>query len=203
MAWACGKWWLTLWWGGDCGISFIFFSFFRRIRPARTDNITMTTQGTKRCAYYMWYAANTTYPRNRTIEQLNAECISWSIFLVTKFLLKFFSKSTVNDKLSLTQAMAWCWLNDNILPEPVMTEPTAWSQWIINFLLHTHQLIATLILTHQIFSCIRWNQMLYISYIDGILPKRPYPPCLRMADRALLAGYARYQLLCSSLRDNV
>ena len=28
--------------------------------------------------------------------------------------------------------------------------------------------------------------------IDGILPKGPYPPCLRMADRALLAGYPRY-----------
>ena len=26
-------------------------------------------------------------------------------------------------------------------------------------------------------------------HIDGILPKGPYPPCLRMADRALLAGY--------------
>ena len=25
--------------------------------------------------------------------------------------------------------------------------------------------------------------------IDGILPKGPYPPCLSMADRALLAGY--------------
>ena len=30
-----------------------------------------------------------------------------------------------------------------------------------------------------------------ISYVDGILPKGPYPPCLRMADRALLAGYPR------------
>ena len=28
--------------------------------------------------------------------------------------------------------------------------------------------------------------------IDGILSKGPYPPCLRMADRALLAGYPRY-----------
>ena len=28
--------------------------------------------------------------------------------------------------------------------------------------------------------------------IEGILPKGPYPPCLRMADRALLAGYPRY-----------
>ena len=26
---------------------------------------------------------------------------------------------------------------------------------------------------------------------DGILPKGPYPPCLRMADRALLAGCPR------------
>ena len=30
------------------------------------------------------------------------------------------------------------------------------------------------------------------AYIEGILPKGPYPPCLRMADRALLAGYPRY-----------
>ena len=29
-------------------------------------------------------------------------------------------------------------------------------------------------------------------YIEGMLPKGPYPPCLRMADRALLAGYPRY-----------
>ena len=32
----------------------------------------------------------------------------------------------------------------------------------------------------------------YVEHIDGILPKGPYPPCLRMADRALLAGYPRY-----------
>ena len=29
-------------------------------------------------------------------------------------------------------------------------------------------------------------------YIEGILPKGPYPPCLCMADRAFLAGYPRY-----------
>ena len=28
--------------------------------------------------------------------------------------------------------------------------------------------------------------------IEGILPKWPYPPCLRMADRAFLSGYSRY-----------
>ena len=27
--------------------------------------------------------------------------------------------------------------------------------------------------------------------IEGVLTKGPYPPCLRMADRALLAGYPR------------
>ena len=31
-------------------------------------------------------------------------------------------------------------------------------------------------------------------HYDGILPKGPYPPCLRMADRALLAGYPRIYL---------
>ena len=31
-----------------------------------------------------------------------------------------------------------------------------------------------------------------LRHIDGILPKRPYPPCLRMAERVLLAGYPRY-----------
>ena len=29
-------------------------------------------------------------------------------------------------------------------------------------------------------------------YIEGILPKGHYPPCWRLTDRALLAGYPRY-----------
>ena len=33
-------------------------------------------------------------------------------------------------------------------------------------------------------------QTIYQEF-DGNLPKGPYPPCLRMADRALLAGYPR------------
>ena len=35
------------------------------------------------------------------------------------------------------------------------------------------------------------SDRLIFSQIDGILPKGPYPPCLRMADRAILAGYPR------------
>ena len=31
----------------------------------------------------------------------------------------------------------------------------------------------------------------FATQFDGIMPKGPYPPCLRMADRALLAGYPR------------
>ena len=39
-----------------------------------------------------------------------------------------------------------------------------------------------------------------VAYINGILPKGPYPPCLRMADRALLAGYPRYILyMCENI----
>ena len=33
-------------------------------------------------------------------------------------------------------------------------------------------------------------------YIEGILPIRPSPPCLHMADRALLAGYPWYVYVC-------
>ena len=36
-----------------------------------------------------------------------------------------------------------------------------------------------------------YNVKVVIPYVEGILPKGPYPPCLRMADRALLAGYPR------------
>ena len=38
-----------------------------------------------------------------------------------------------------------------------------------------------------------WHQIHWILCLQfkGILPKGPYPPCLRMADRALLAGYPR------------
>ena len=32
---------------------------------------------------------------------------------------------------------------------------------------------------------------IWMNQINGILPTGPYPPCLRMADRALLAGYPR------------
>ena len=35
------------------------------------------------------------------------------------------------------------------------------------------------------------------GYSEGILPKGSYPPCLRMADWALLTGYPRYQVMAS------
>ena len=43
-----------------------------------------------------------------------------------------------------------------------------------------------------------WQAILWTNggltywHIEGILPKGPYPPCLRMADKALLAGYPRH-----------
>ena len=38
-------------------------------------------------------------------------------------------------------------------------------------------------------------------HFEGILPKGPYPPCLRMADRALLAGYPWFLLQNGALWD--
>ena len=38
-----------------------------------------------------------------------------------------------------------------------------------------------------------WYQSTGYAHFDGILQKGPYPPCLRMADRALLVGYPRFQ----------
>ena len=37
------------------------------------------------------------------------------------------------------------------------------------------------------------------AYIEGILPKGSYPPCLRMANRTLLAGYPRYRRTTTAL----
>ena len=37
----------------------------------------------------------------------------------------------------------------------------------------------------------RYSSWKMNAYCDGILPKGPCPPCLRMADRALLPGYHR------------
>ena len=37
------------------------------------------------------------------------------------------------------------------------------------------------------------------TYYDGILPKGPYPPCLRMVDRALLAGYPWINFIVSTM----
>ena len=43
--------------------------------------------------------------------------------------------------------------------------------------------------------CGLFPSMYHSLQIEGILPKGPYPPCLRMADRALLAGYPRNRCL--------
>ena len=45
------------------------------------------------------------------------------------------------------------------------------------------------------------NWIYWKPYDDGILPKGPYPPCLRMADRALLAGYPRWVYVFCKLCD--
>ena len=39
--------------------------------------------------------------------------------------------------------------------------------------------------------------------IEGILPKGPYPPCLRMADKALLAGHPWYAVIADMLHVDI
>ena len=57
-------------------------------------------------------------------------------------------------------------------------------------------------ISRSILYCWQFDQtFLDINYkwkrcIEGIVQKGPYPPCLRMADRALLAGYPRYMAIC-------
>ena len=43
--------------------------------------------------------------------------------------------------------------------------------------------------------------MLDIVEFEGILAKGPYPPCLRMADRTLLAGYPRIRVQHTSTKS--
>ena len=40
------------------------------------------------------------------------------------------------------------------------------------------------------------NMVSQTSHVDGIVPKGPYLSCLRMADRALLAGYPQCEACC-------
>ena len=73
---------------------------------------------------------------------------------------------------------------------------SASSHWALN--VHP-QLLFNSIVTYRIH--LRWEQKVVLScpkgtpYIECILPKGPYPPCLLMTDTALSAGYTRHIVL--------
>ena len=50
--------------------------------------------------------------------------------------------------------------------------------------------------------CVTWLHELKKAHIEGILPKGPYPPCLRIADWALWTGYPRYLFCCQCCKAN-
>ena len=58
------------------------------------------------------------------------------------------------------------------------------ASWLISLLTICHNNTIVMMFCYWWHSC-------YL-HIDGILPKGPYPPCLRMADRAVLAEYPQY-----------
>ena len=70
----------------------------------------------------------------------------------------------------------------NVMPQSL--------QWCMNYHGLLHHVIMTL-------HCIVL-QLINKLYFDGILPKGPYPPCLRMADKALLAGHPWFVLACEA-----
>ena len=53
-----------------------------------------------------------------------------------------------------------------------------------------------------VFKCAK-SHSTTLKHVDGIQPKEPYPPCLRKADRALLAGYPRCLLWICELHWEV
>ena len=88
----------------------------------------------------------------------------------------------------------------------IVKSPFFAREFVKNAIFHREIVMLTLYFSQSIFRCLylviyyikSWNQLfcgvktLNAPYIDGILPKGPYPPGLRMADRVLVAGYPRY-----------
>ena len=58
---------------------------------------------------------------------------------------------------------------------------------------------------HEAFAFAVWRDKMksdtvfFVVHLEGILPKGLCPPCLRMADRALLAGYPRDVRMCEDI----
>ena len=61
-----------------------------------------------------------------------------------------------------------------------------------NFTVIISELLGTILMKFEVGINIDNTPLSVHMYMEGILPNGPYPPCLCMADRALLAGYLRY-----------
>ena len=55
-------------------------------------------------------------------------------------------------------------------------------------------ILCVIIRLHYTVRYITFDQPIISTLTRGYSAKRPYPPCLRMADRALSAGYSQYKL---------
>ena len=113
-----------------------------------------------------------------------------NVWISIKISLKLVPKAPINNIPSLVQIMAWRRPGDKSLSETMMVSLLTHicvtrSQWDIDPILS---------LRIDVQSTSFWGSLLSGAWsliIEGILPKGPYLPCLRMADRALLAGYPR------------
>ena len=128
----------------------------------------------------------------------------------------FVVRDPINNIPTLVQTMAWHRPGNNPLSfYHHVSYEQIYDLWKIRQL---HMAIYPFIWDHRLFSIYGWARsepmrdvtflmssliglVLAQLYIEGILQKGPYPPCLCMADRALLAGYPRFRKQALILDD--
>ena len=96
-------------------------------------------------------------------------------------IVDWFASSRCQGILTFRMLMISLWLDDTEMPSPLLGLCEGNPPVTTGFLSQRASKLGI-----DVFVDVSLN-----SDFDGILPKGLYPPCLRMADRALLAGYPR------------
>ena len=134
-----------------------------------------------------WFLPLTHWGLNKMALHFPDNIFTWIFFKKICFSILNFTYDSVGNKLALVQPVAWRQTGNKLLITSTNGDLIAWYIDVSQS--------PSLNIMYFLLGCI---SVIYI-YIDGILPKGPYPPCLRMADRALLAGYPRYMLYAKAL----
>ena len=151
------------------------------------SRMEMKSQPSTRCRpwgiFSSWRVSRTVTSGQRapvTWRNCRACDIFFIVLLNTKRL-----RRVLRDFYVIFQFAFWCTESQSThlyIVVSIFSRSLQWSGFWMNwFVLHRE--------VHLSHSFVQWT--LEKADVDGILPKGSYPPCLRMADRALLAGYPR------------